>query len=96
MSSFIYDHFAEKEIDDTIAYYYAINRGLGHSLKKAIKKFEENITQFPAMSVESYGEIRRYLIDGFPYSVYYEVKPTCIQVLAFGHDRQRPLYWIRP
>lgn len=38
--------------------------------------------------------IRRIGLLSFPYSVFYRVLPSGLQITAFAHHRRRPGYWL--
>jgi hypothetical protein len=39
-------------------------------------------------------EIRRYLMNSFPYAVIFLCRPEETVVVAVAHTRRRPLYWL--
>ena len=49
----------------------------------------------PPPTLRSRRHIRRRLLEGFPYSMIYEVLDTEIRVLALSHARRRPAYWLK-
>lgn len=40
-------------------------------------------------------DIRRCPVDGFPYHVFFEIRPDELVVLAVAHGSRRPGYWAR-
>lgn len=38
-------------------------------------------------------DVRRYLVQRFPYAIYYRVLPDKIRILAFKHHSRHPDYW---
>lgn len=85
---------AEAEYLDAVGFYESRSRGLGAAL---IAEFERAI----ALAVERPltwkqvhpSGIRRLGLGRFPYAVFYLPLTEGIEVTAFAHDRQRPLYW---
>lgn len=40
-------------------------------------------------------DVRAFVIDRFPFSVVYRIRPSEIRVLAIAHAKRRPDYWTR-
>jgi len=55
----------------------------------AIALIAANPTRWPLLA----GDIRRYLLKRFPFSVIYRIRSEEIQILAIAHTRRRPRYW---
>ena len=39
------------------------------------------------------GDVRRYLMQRFPFAIYYRVLPEHIRILAFANHSRHPDYW---
>ena len=39
-------------------------------------------------------ELRRAIVKGFPYWLVFEEGPGGVLVVAFAHQKRRPLYWL--
>ena len=37
--------------------------------------------------------VRRFVMNQFPYTVYFEIDGTVVRILAVGHHRRQPDYW---
>lgn len=63
----------------------------------AIAATMELIAQVPGVGAQWPGlpELRRALVEGFPYWVVYEDGAEVV-VVAFAHHKRRPLYWLVP
>ena len=57
----------------------------------AIKAIEAAPTRQPVIQ----GRLRRVLLRGFPYAVYYKVYPKVISVVGVIHGRRHPSVWLR-
>jgi len=42
-----------------------------------------------------HGKLRRVLLAGFPYAVYYKVYPKMISVVGVIHGHRHPSVWLR-
>jgi toxin ParE1/3/4 len=55
----------------------------------AIERIAASPTRWPKLA----GEIHRYLLKRFPFSLIYRIKHGEIQIVAVAHARRRPGYW---
>lgn len=85
----------EAEILDACRYYENSRAGLGKAFENAVKLAFEAIVRAPLAPACVDEGTRRVFVRGFPYSVYYEMLPTCIRVLAVAHQRRHPRRWQR-
>ncbi|CAN5372677.1 hypothetical protein BH11PSE9_BH11PSE9_36340 [soil metagenome] len=58
-------------------------------LLKAFELISENPAAWSAVS----GNIRRFVLKRYPYTVYFEFDGSVVWILAIGHHRQRPHVW---
>ena len=61
-------------------------------IERAIERIAENPEVYPITE----GELRRYLLDRFPYAVLYAIGPANVRVVAISHQDRRPGYWLPP
>jgi toxin ParE1/3/4 len=87
---------AKTELDETIAYYESKVAGLGldfhASVERAIQKIQRNPRTWPP---HTDARFRKYLLERFPYSVFYMERPEAIWIVAIAHAKRRPDYWRR-
>lgn len=85
---------AEAEYLDAVGFYESRGRGLGAAL---IAEFERAVmlaVERPLAWKQVHPSgIRKLGLGRFPYTVFYLPQAEGIEVTAFAHDRQRPLYW---
>ena len=53
----------------------------------------DRIAEGPAQGLEVRPGLRRILLVGFPYAVFYSLDVGTIVVLAVAHQSRRPGYW---
>jgi putative addiction module component (TIGR02574 family) len=41
-----------------------------------------------------HGSVRAKILSGFPYTVFYSIKPGELRILAVAHQHQQPMYWL--
>ena len=84
---------AEEELNAAADYYEKCKDGLGvsflHEIEKAFKRIEENPRSWKIITKD----IRRNLINRFPYTIIYRVEDEIIIVLAIAHLHRKPKYW---
>ncbi|WP_325034676.1 type II toxin-antitoxin system RelE/ParE family toxin [Nostoc sp. 'Lobaria pulmonaria (5183) cyanobiont'] len=54
------------------------------------------ISQMPESYVIVYGDIRRAIVQRFPYAVYYRIVSSRVIVTAIFHGRRDPKSWQTP
>jgi len=85
---------AEAEYLDAIAFYESRGYRLGATLIAEFEHAIRLIFERPLAwrQVHESG-IRKLGLARYPYTVFYLPMPDGVQVTAFAHNRQRPLYW---
>ncbi|MBX3468471.1 MAG: type II toxin-antitoxin system RelE/ParE family toxin [Planctomycetes bacterium] len=94
----------EPEADDELAaaasWYDAQRPGLGVEFMAAVAEAIERVQRMPAVHALVPGApedlpARQAHVGRYPYKVVFFDLPEVVHVIAFAHDRQRPLYWLR-
>jgi toxin ParE1/3/4 len=85
---------AERELLDAARYYESESRGLGVSFLDAAEKCERTIGEYPRAGTLVLGEVRRRLVQVFPYALLYRISPDGIRILAVMNLKRRPFYWL--
>lgn len=87
---------AIEELDGTIAYYEDQKAGLGLDFLVEVEQAFGRIQQNPDLgSVYKVTGLRQYVIQRFPFLVFYAELEDCIWVVAIAHGKRRPDYWRR-
>lgn len=84
---------AEAEFLEAIAYYENYERGLGYDFSIEVHSAIQNIVSYPAAWPVLEDDIRRCLVNRFPYGVVYSIEQDGIFILAVMHLRRSPDYW---
>ena len=84
---------AESEFFEAIAYYEERAPGLGLDFSTEVHATVQRILAFPQAWQVLEDDIRRALVNRFPYGVLYAVDDTRIWIVAVMNLHQRPGYW---
>lgn len=85
---------AQRELAEAKQYYDREHAGLGERFKSAAHAAAIRIATQPfAWRIER-GEVRRCLLNKFPYKLLYVVRGEAVIVLAVAHAHRKPGYWL--
>lgn len=90
-------HFEEhalQELRDAIAYYEAVDLGLGNRFRAAVLSAISLIRQFPNAWPQLSASTRRCRAKQFPYGIIYRIKNDQIEIVAVAHFSREPNYWV--
>jgi len=88
---------AEHELQATVDFLESERPGTGFELASAVETAIMQACQFPESAPLARGQVRAKLVlpsSRWPYTVFYRIKPDHIRVLALGHHRRQPFYWL--
>jgi len=84
---------AERELHAAIDYYEQRDRGLGYAFAVEVHRAILRMREMPATWPEIAPDIRRVLVNRFPFGVIYAADGQDLHVLAVMHLRRDPGYW---
>jgi plasmid stabilization system protein ParE len=90
---------AQDDIARAVAWHEMQRAGRGQACADAIDAALRSIESLPRIGTEVTPavpgrEVRRVVVQGYPYTVFYEVVGTDAVVLAVSHQKQRPGGWV--
>ena len=89
----IVDPEAQAEFDEGYDYYESKRGGLGETFADAVQVVLDRIGQMPRIHRVVFADIRRAVVRGFPYCVYYREEASLIRVLSVFHTSRDPTIW---
>ena len=89
----IFHSEAETEFIESAAHYESEAPGLGRRFGRAVKQVLEIIAENPEIGSLLDGELRSFVVAGFPYSIIYACYEDSLIVLAVAHGKRKPGYW---
>jgi plasmid stabilization system protein ParE len=89
----ILDPEARHEFDQGYDYYEGRRPGLGETFADAVQVVLDRIGVTPQLHRIVFGDIRRAVVLGFPYCVYYRQEAARVRVLSVFHTSRDPHIW---
>ncbi len=84
------------ELDSAIAYYEKRKVGLGLDFLSEVEQYLGKIQQNPNLgALYKASGLRRYVMQRFPFLIFYTEFEEFIWVVAIAHGKRRPDYWRR-
>ncbi len=84
---------AEEDIADAATWYEDQLPGLGQDFLDQVLEKLLSIAKQPEMFPVVYKDIRRALLNRFPFAIYYRKETDAIVVLAVIHGSRNPRHW---
>lgn len=86
----VFRRIAKLELDESVAWYENKRAGLGREFRIEIDKHLRRIANQPQQFRQIRGQVRRVVLQRFPYSIYFLVEVDRIIVLGVFHARRAP------
>jgi plasmid stabilization system protein ParE len=84
---------AEAEFLEAIDYYEQCEESLGQDFAIEVYAALQHIVSYPSAWPVLEGDIRRCLVNRFPYGILYSIEPDRVYVVAVMHLHRDPDYW---
>ena len=84
---------ARAEFDDAFDWYEQQRPGLGVDFVAHVQEVLDQIGATPGLYGQVFRDVRRVVVQRFPYSVFYKVEPQQVVVLAVFHSSRDPKIW---
>ena len=86
---------AESDLDEAFIWYELQKPGLGIEFIEDVEKVFLFIVQNPKASEKLYRKTHRQVVKRFPYSIYYRLDNTFLQIQVIGilHHKRNPKTW---
>ena len=83
---------AQDEFDEGYDFYEGRHR-FGRIIRRCLQLLLDRIGLTPRLHRVVLGDIRRAVVQGFPYCVHYREEPTRVRVLSVFHTKRDPDAW---
>jgi plasmid stabilization system protein ParE len=84
---------ARDEFNEAIEYYENCEAGLGYDFSIEVHTAIQNMVNYPTAWPVVEEDVRRCLVNRFPYGIIYNIEGGEILILAVMHLRRHPDYW---
>ncbi|MCP4344654.1 MAG: type II toxin-antitoxin system RelE/ParE family toxin [Desulfobacterales bacterium] len=84
---------AKSELFEAIAWHDAKSYRLGLDFAREVERAIQYIREDPKRWPEKKNKTRRYLLQKFPYAIFYIDRKDDIWVVAIAHTKRKPYYW---
>ncbi|MDH3599975.1 MAG: type II toxin-antitoxin system RelE/ParE family toxin [Candidatus Tectomicrobia bacterium] len=84
---------ARVEFDEAFDWYEQQRPGLGVDFVEHVQEVLGRLSAKPELYAQVFQDIRRAVVQRFPYSVFYKVEPQQVVVVAVFHSRRDPKIW---
>ena len=84
---------AQQEVDDAVLWFEAKQPGMGVDFLDDPDRSIQLLKTYPFAATEIEPDIRRCLLDRFPYTLIYGIEGETIVVVAVAHMRRDLHYW---
>lgn len=85
---------ARDEVSEAYDYYNLQQTGLGKQFAAEVRDAVRRLTQYPLAFPVQRGEIRKCLLQRFPYKLLYAIRHDKILIVAIAHQHREPEYWV--
>lgn len=85
---------ARHESNDAADYYEWEQPGLGRRFEQEVQRGIERVVGYPRAWPVERGDIRKYLLQHFPYKILYSIEADHLLIIAIAHQHRRPDYWV--
>ena len=86
---------AGQDVEEAYRWYESQRVGLGSEFESALASVLRLVKEMPEAGPIVHRDVRRLLLERFPYSLYYRLIDSTIEVRACLHQRQNPQTQIR-
>jgi len=85
---------ANDELADTCDLYEQQQPGLGLRFKSSVREASIRISRTPLLFPIETEDVRRYVMNRFPYILRYVVRGEEVWIVAVSHQHRHPDYWV--
>lgn len=86
---------ARREIESAFDWYRERSSSAAEGFLDALDGALLHIARAPEQHLVVRGLLRRVLLAGYPYAIYYKVYPAVISVVGVVHGHRHPQTWLR-
>ncbi len=96
MTTVKFEREAEEDVLEAYDWYEQQRPGLGARFRDSLDVAMGRVTENPRACPVTYRDLRRILVERFPYAVYYRLYHSEVSVVAVFHGRRNPRVLLDP
>jgi len=86
--------FANNELTDACDWYERQQSGLGSRFRSDVREATRRIALSPLLFPVELDEVRRYVMNRFPYTLRYVLRGEEVWIMTVSHQHRSPDYWV--
>ena len=94
MSRVRFSEFANNEFIDACDCYEQQQSGLGLRFRSDVREAIRRIALSPLLFPVELDEVRRYVMNRFPYTLRYVLRGDDVWIMTVSHQHRSPDYWV--
>jgi plasmid stabilization system protein ParE len=84
---------ARAEFDEAYDWHESQQPGRGEAFAEQVQQVLDRIAAMPRLHAAVFGDVRKAVVQRFPYCVYYREEASCVRVLSVFHTSRDPSIW---
>jgi plasmid stabilization system protein ParE len=84
---------AREELREAVEWYATRSQRAAATFLREVDRATGLIAESPDLWPRFDGEVQRYVLRSYPYSLLYRKVGTAIEIIAVAHHKRRPGYW---
>jgi plasmid stabilization system protein ParE len=84
---------AEVELIEAAVHYELRVPGLGERFEAEVRRATEILLEYPEIGAPVDPDLRRFILNRFPFTLYYSVKSDVLRIEVVAHQSRQPGYW---
>ncbi|HSI59270.1 MAG TPA: type II toxin-antitoxin system RelE/ParE family toxin [Ideonella sp.] len=84
---------AKLDLSSAFDWYREKSSKAGNAFRAEVLGVFDLLSEDPGRWAVWDGDIRRFVMKRYPYTVYFEIDEAIVRILAVGHHRRAPRYW---
>lgn len=85
---------ASNELDDACDWFERQQPGLGVRFRNDVREATLQIARTPLLFPVELNDVRRYVMNTFPYTLRYVLRGDEVWVMTVSHQHRHPDYWV--
>ena len=88
-----WDEGALEDLEEATKFYFQEDPNLELRFAECVDKAIDQVSKRPRSWRAIDGDVRRYIVEIFPYSLIYSIEQDHVLILAVSHQSRHPEYW---